>query len=96
MHLFERPNPISPDPTNKDNTSFEECRIVTHSFLVRMQNVIVAVSYKPVGVLTTLTPWLALHPVHINAMTSPRLQVPGLLEVNICPDWNVGRLCHFR
>lgn len=78
MHLFEWPNPNSPDPTNKDNTSFEERRIVTHSFLVRMQNVIatledgLAVSYKPVGVLTTLTPWLALHPVHINAMTSPR------------------------
>lgn len=43
------------------------------------------------GVLTTLTPCLAPYIVHAYILTSLRLHVPGLLEVDACPDWDVGR-----
>lgn len=42
--------------------------------------------------LTTLTPSWGLHLVYAHAMNSPGLRGPGPVEVNVCPDWNVGRL----
>lgn len=45
-----------------------------------------------VGVLTVGTPSLALHFVHVHALTSLQQRVPGPLEVNVHLYWNMGRL----